>query len=109
MSGVKRWDHAVRWEGMKIAASYMAIKSGGKYVLASDYERDTQALKAERGVELIERERANAECFRQIATDLVMKVMLLTAPGEELRKASADALERINAKLASLRGPAHDE
>lgn len=45
MSGVKRWDHAVRWEGMKIAASYMAIKSGGKYVLASDYERDTQALR----------------------------------------------------------------
>lgn len=45
MSGVKRWDHAVRWEGMKIAASYMEIKSGGKYVLASDYDRDMQALR----------------------------------------------------------------
>lgn len=52
--------------------------------------------------ELVERERANAECFRQIATDLFMKVLILTAPGDELRRASADALERIDAKLATL-------
>ena len=38
MSEVKRWDHHVRWESMKIAASYMAVRDDGRYVLASDYD-----------------------------------------------------------------------
>lgn len=43
MSEVRRWAHAVRWESMKIAATYMAINKDGKYVLHDDYA----ALEAE--------------------------------------------------------------
>lgn len=38
MSDVKRWEHSVTWDGAQIAATTMALRENGRYVLASDYD-----------------------------------------------------------------------
>ena len=43
MSEVRRWAHTVKWEGLQISATYMAINDGGEYVMHDDYA----ALEAE--------------------------------------------------------------
>lgn len=43
MSEVRRWAHMIEWEGMQMAAAYMAINDGGEYVMHDDYA----ALEAE--------------------------------------------------------------
>lgn len=43
MSEVRRWAHTVKWEGLQISATYMAINDSGEYVMHDDYA----ALEAE--------------------------------------------------------------
>lgn len=48
MSEVKRWDlHRVYGANAEITATMLSSRNGGKYVLASDYDRDVQRLLGE--------------------------------------------------------------
>ena len=50
MSEVRRWAHTVKWEGLQISATYMAINDGGEYVMHDDYatlEAECERLRAQ--------------------------------------------------------------
>lgn len=103
---VKRWDHSVTWAGIQIVATTMALREGGKYTLADDYDALAQRcreLEAERAEQWTLRRDAEADrdTGRAVAAELRAEVADLKARLPEAER-GAEELVRLRAENREL-------